>query len=86
MYLCFVTDKGNHTSKKQKTYQDKISCWTSTRASLIEQQQSAFIEQHKLKMDLMREKHTIEVNMMLEKHQIKIENLLLLWAQHGDDM
>jgi len=68
---------GNHASKKQKTYQDKITSWASTRANLSEQQQSAFIEQHKLKMEFMREKHTIELKMMAEKHQIEIEILQL---------
>lgn len=64
-------------SKKCKGYQDKISEWVSTRASLSDQQQKAFIDHHQLKMTQMREKHAVELRMMAEKHQIEMQNLKL---------
>lgn len=67
----------NNVTKKKKTYQDKISSWASTRASLSEEQKSAFTEHHKLKMHLKQEKHNLELQMMTEKHKIEIENLKL---------
>lgn len=71
----FVLD--GHVSKKHKSYQDKITNWASTRASLSEQQQEAFIEQHKLKMSLMQKKHDYELKLISEKHEIEMENLKL---------
>lgn len=67
---------GNVT-KKHKVYQDKITSWASSRASLTEQQQIAFMEQHKLKMTLMREKQEAEIKMMTEKHNVEMGNLQL---------
>lgn len=64
-------------TKKQKTYQDKITSWASTRASLSEMQQDVFKEQHQLKIALMLEKHKLEMKMMNEKHIIEIEKLKL---------
>lgn len=53
-------------------YQDKISSWASTPASLSEEQKSAFIEQHKLTMRLMQEKYNVELKIMTEKHNIEL--------------
>lgn len=72
----FYSDS-NVTKKKKKTYQDKITSWASTRASLSEEQKSAFSEHHKLKMHLKQEKHNLELQMMTEKHKIEIKNLKL---------
>lgn len=35
---------------KKKNHEDKITKWASTRASISEHQQAAFLEEHKLKM------------------------------------
>ncbi|KAE9542345.1 hypothetical protein AGLY_003472 [Aphis glycines] len=56
---------------------DLKSSWASTRASLSEEQKSAFTEHHKLKMHLKQEKHNLELQMMTKKHKIEIENLKL---------
>jgi len=64
-------------SKKHKEYQDKISQWASTRASLSDQQRKAFIDHHQLKMDQLREKHAVELKMIAEKHKIEMQNLKL---------
>lgn len=64
-------------SKKQKTYQDKITSWASSRASLTDLQQSAFKSQHNLKMKLMQEKHDSEEKRLSEKHEIEVKNLML---------
>lgn len=66
-----------HVPKRHKAYQDKITSWASTRASLTELQQAAFIEQQKLKISFMCEKHDTELKMMNEKHKIEMENLQL---------
>jgi len=64
-------------SKKCKGYQDKLSQWVSTRASLSNQQQKAFIDHSQLKMDQMSKKHAVELRMMAEKLQMDIQNLKL---------
>lgn len=47
------------------------------RASLSDQQQTAFIEQLQLKMDQMREKHSVELKIMFKKHQMEMYNFKL---------
>jgi len=75
MILIFYLD--GHVSKRAKTYQDKITSWATIRTQLSEQQQSAFIEQHTLKMNLMQKEYDIKIKMMEEKYQIELQNLKL---------
>lgn len=58
-------------SKKQKKYQDKISSWASSRASLTDLQLSAFKSQHNLKIKLMQEKHDLKEKDCLKCMQLK---------------
>lgn len=66
-----------HVTKKQKTYQDNTTSWTSTRASLEDQQASAFAEEQKLKIKFLQDKHEAEIKMMAEKHKVEMDNIKL---------
>lgn len=60
----------SYIPKKLEAYQNKITSWTSTHASLNKEQQITFMEQHKLKIKLMQQKHDVELKMIVEEHDI----------------
>lgn len=70
----------DNVAKKQKTYWDKITSRASSKATLIDIQQSAFQSQHNLKMKLIQEKFDLEKKRLSEKHEIQMKNLKLQTA------
>ncbi|VEN52800.1 unnamed protein product [Callosobruchus maculatus] len=57
----------------EEPFIQKIVLWAESKAELVELQKKCYLEQHQLKLQLMREKHKEKIRLMKKESDVKIE-------------